>query len=62
MSFRATALIAVLFQLSSLQFAMAEETPKLTEEQSAQAEKQYQQYCTLCHGAEREGYANDQAP
>ncbi|WP_417320309.1 c-type cytochrome [Emcibacter sp.] len=35
---------------------------KLTEEQSKRAAENYQKYCALCHGADREGYANDHAP
>ncbi|GAB3029091.1 c-type cytochrome [Bowmanella dokdonensis] len=35
---------------------------ELTEEQAARAAANYQKYCTLCHGADREGYANDHAP
>ena len=26
------------------------------------AEARYQQYCALCHGADRQGHANDHAP
>ena len=62
MTFRVTTVAALLFPFAFLQAATAEEIPKLTEEESALAAKQYQQYCTLCHGADREGYANDQAP
>lgn len=35
---------------------------KLTEEQSKVASANYQKYCSLCHGKNREGYANDNAP
>lgn len=35
---------------------------ELTEDQANRAEKNYQKYCSLCHGANREGYANDHAP
>lgn len=38
------------------------ETPPLTEAESAAAAVDYQKYCALCHGAEREGNANDNAP
>jgi mono/diheme cytochrome c family protein/rhodanese-related sulfurtransferase len=34
----------------------------LTPEQAASAEANYQQYCTLCHGENREGHVNDHAP
>ena len=36
--------------------------PPLTPEQKAAAEGRYQQYCALCHGPDRAGYANDHAP
>ena len=35
---------------------------ELTPEQSERAAANYQKYCALCHGADREGYANDHAP
>jgi mono/diheme cytochrome c family protein/rhodanese-related sulfurtransferase len=35
---------------------------KLTSEQSERAAANYQKYCALCHGKDREGYANDHAP
>ena len=34
----------------------------LTAEQSARAEANYNKYCTLCHGKNREGHVNDHAP
>jgi mono/diheme cytochrome c family protein/rhodanese-related sulfurtransferase len=34
----------------------------LTAEQSAVAAANYEKYCVLCHGAERQGYVNDHAP
>ena len=34
----------------------------LTSEQAKNAENNYQKYCSLCHGADREGHANDHAP
>ncbi len=40
-----------------------EEPPReLTAEQAANAEANYQKYCVLCHGENREGYVNDHAP
>ena len=36
--------------------------PPLTPEQSQAAAARYQQYCALCHGPDRAGYANDHAP
>lgn len=35
---------------------------RLSGEQATRAAQNYQQYCALCHGAERQGYVNDQAP
>jgi len=35
---------------------------KLTAEQSKVAAANYQKYCSLCHGENREGHANDHAP
>ena len=34
----------------------------LSPEDSAAAAADYQQYCALCHGADRQGYVNDDAP
>ena len=34
----------------------------LTPEQSEVAEANYQKYCVLCHGEDRQGYVNDHAP
>lgn len=34
----------------------------LSPEDSAAAAADYQKYCSLCHGDERQGYANDEAP
>lgn len=38
------------------------EPRKLTPEQSKVAAANYQKYCALCHGADRQGYVNDHAP
>lgn len=35
---------------------------KLTAEQSKVAAANYQKYCVLCHGEDRQGYVNDHAP
>lgn len=35
---------------------------KLTAKQAEVAANNYQQYCALCHGADRQGHANDHAP
>lgn len=40
----------------------AMELPALTVDQAATAHDNYQQYCALCHGAERQGHVNDHAP
>ena len=48
--------------LGGMQAGLAEEMPKLTEAQAERAAAQYQQYCALCHGENREGYVNDDAP
>jgi len=43
----------------------AEELPgvrTLTPEQSRAAAANYEKYCVLCHGADRQGYVNDHAP
>jgi mono/diheme cytochrome c family protein/rhodanese-related sulfurtransferase len=42
--------------------ARAFEAPPLTAEEAAAAAADYQQYCALCHGEDRQGYANDYAP
>lgn len=47
---------------TNLEFETLPPPRKLTPQQSAVAEKNYQQYCALCHGKEREGHANDHAP
>ena len=49
--------------LLPLRPAQAQEgPPPLTPEQSTAAAARYQQYCALCHGPDRAGYANDHAP
>lgn len=45
-----------------LNVATAAERPPLSDEQSAAAAANYQQYCALCHGEGREGHVNDHAP
>lgn len=44
------------------QSALAMEMPPMGAEESAAAAADYQQYCALCHGDDRQGYANDDAP
>lgn len=41
---------------------VAADIPTLTENQANAAAAQYQQYCALCHGENREGHVNDHAP
>ncbi len=38
------------------------EPPTLTAEERAAASADYQRYCALCHGDDRQGHANDHAP
>ena len=38
------------------------EGPQLTDEEAEKAAAQYQQYCALCHGDDRQGHVNDHAP
>lgn len=38
------------------------QTRPLSETQTEAAAENYRRYCALCHGADREGYANDHAP
>ena len=38
------------------------EMPPMDPKEAAAAAADYQRYCSLCHGADREGYANDEAP
>ncbi|MFT6408909.1 MAG: mono/diheme cytochrome c family protein/rhodanese-related sulfurtransferase [Arenicella sp.] len=61
--------IAVLFCVVFSSSAAAERTyekkappRKLTTEQAKAASENYQKYCSLCHGENREGYKNDHAP
>jgi len=41
---------------------LAFEAPPLTPEETAVAAADYQKYCALCHGADRQGGVNDHAP
>jgi cytochrome c oxidase cbb3-type subunit 3 len=54
---RAVVLAGLLTAIATVQAA-----DRLAPEQAERAAANYQQYCVLCHGAERQGYANDQAP
>ena len=42
--------------------AWAFEAPPLTPEEATAAAADYQKYCALCHGPDRAGHANDDAP
>ncbi|MBT1451292.1 c-type cytochrome [Glaciecola sp. XM2] len=60
-----TALLCATF--SSTTLAKKEYEPQnpprtLTPEQAERASSNYQKYCSLCHGENREGYKNDHAP
>jgi hypothetical protein len=58
-------LLITLLGLSSCTIALAAEEPdirKLTPRQSAAAAANYEKYCVLCDGADRQGYVNDHAP
>lgn len=48
--------------LAFLEKGEAHETPPLTDDQTEEAEGNYQKYCALCHGANRQGHVNDHAP
>jgi cytochrome c oxidase cbb3-type subunit 3/ubiquinol-cytochrome c reductase cytochrome c subunit len=70
MKFTITKLVLVLFSLScmvtlTVQAAEREKISpprKLPPEQSKVASKNYQKYCSLCHGKDRQGHVNDHAP
>lgn len=55
-------LVFFLFLLAPVCNGLAWEAPPLTAEEAAAAAADYQQYCALCHGADRQGYVNDDAP
>jgi mono/diheme cytochrome c family protein/rhodanese-related sulfurtransferase len=52
-----TGLAVVLLSQASPLFSAS-----LSEEESAAAAAAYQKYCSLCHGEDRQGYVNDDAP
>lgn len=56
----ATALILLLF--SAAASAAPRPIPVLEAADASAAAADYQRYCALCHGADREGHANDHAP
>ena len=55
---------AILFLLLVVSFAgpALAQAPGLTEEGATKAADNYQRYCALCHGKDREGHVNDHAP
>ena len=56
-------LVAMLLLLGlSLAGAARAQAPVLTEEAANKAAGNYQRYCALCHGKDREGHVNDHAP
>ena len=54
--------MAFLSLMLSCGIALSMEMPPMGAEESAAAAADYKQYCSLCHGADRQGYANDDAP
>jgi cytochrome c oxidase cbb3-type subunit 3/ubiquinol-cytochrome c reductase cytochrome c subunit len=65
-----TNVISFIFTLLLSNFSFAQDNErstippprKLTAEQTKVAAANYQKYCSLCHGEDREGHANDHAP
>lgn len=55
-------LLLALAALAPQVAAQGRPIPPLSAEESAAAAADYQQYCALCHGADRAGHANDHAP
>lgn len=54
--------VTLLMLASKLSVAWAQGMPPLSEEQTIRAAANYQQYCSLCHGDDRQGHVNDHAP
>ena len=46
----------------TMSFTAMAQTRPLSDGQAEAAAENYQRYCSLCHGMDREGYANDHAP
>lgn len=57
-------LLCSVFQTRAEEYSYRTISPprQLTEAQANNAAANYQRYCALCHGQNREGYANDHAP
>ena len=53
---------SIIFAQIQLEYTKQANPRKLTEDQAKKAKENYQKYCVLCHGGNREGYANDHAP
>lgn len=58
----ALVLVAGLVAAAALPVGADDDPFALSAEEAAAAEKDYQTHCALCHGKDREGYANDEAP
>ncbi len=62
MKFKSTIKILLgLFSLGVFSGVQAQSDP-LSDDEAASAAENYTLYCSLCHGDDREGYANDHAP
>jgi cytochrome c oxidase cbb3-type subunit 3 len=61
-AFKRVATLAVLTALMAPAPAGAAPFDGLTDAQSDRAAANYQRYCALCHGADRQGHVNDHAP
>ncbi len=48
--------------LAAIPFFAVAQTDPLSEAEAQAAAEDYARYCALCHGADRQGYANDHAP
>jgi cbb3-type cytochrome c oxidase subunit III len=56
------ATLAALAALAAAPTAMTAPFDGLTEAETQRAAANFQQYCALCHGADRQGHVNDHAP
>jgi mono/diheme cytochrome c family protein/rhodanese-related sulfurtransferase len=55
-------LVTFSVQATDYQYRTMSSPRQLTSDQAEKAAANYQRYCALCHGENREGYANDHAP
>lgn len=62
MTHHCTSWIAILLLAGLPAGHAAAQQPVLTEQGARQAADNYQRYCALCHGPDREGHVNDHAP